>query len=130
MSRRFLIGFLVETINKILYHHICSKSTLHERVRLPAVLKKGSEMSFVNNNILTPTNILGALPPPDMLKAYEAVIPGAAARILELAEVEQKRQIENEKKSLENQYYRLGVIVSFVSYALVIASILIYAVSA
>ena len=71
------------------------------------------------------------LPPPDLLKAYESVLPGAAARILQVAELEQKRMMAaSETLSQDETYYRLGVIVSLVSYCVVIASILVYAVTA
>ena len=41
------------------------------------------------------------LPPPDALEHYERIAPGAAERILRMAEREQEHRIESETKTLE-----------------------------
>jgi uncharacterized membrane protein len=43
----------------------------------------------------------GTVPPPNVVEAYEKMIPGAADRFLQMAEREQQRRIDNEKASAE-----------------------------
>ena len=41
----------------------------------------------------------GAVPPPEMIGAYEAILPGSANRFLQVAEKEQQRRIDNDNAS-------------------------------
>ncbi len=43
----------------------------------------------------------GPIPSPEILEKYEAIIPGAAERILSMAEREAKHRHQNESKALE-----------------------------
>ena len=43
------------------------------------------------------TAYIGAVPPPDMVRAYEEILPGSANRFLQVAEREQQRRIDNDK---------------------------------
>ena len=42
----------------------------------------------------------GPIPPPDMMRAYEEILPGSAERILNMAEREQARQINYDNRGL------------------------------
>jgi uncharacterized membrane protein len=52
----------------------------------------------------------GPLPPPAMLQAYENIVPGAAARILAMAETQASHRRELEKTEQENQHFRFQII--------------------
>ena len=60
----------------------------------------------------------GPLPPPSMLAEYDRIIPGAAERILNLAEQQTKHRIELEKSAIRSEISRswtglwMGLIVS------------------
>ncbi len=54
----------------------------------------------------------GPIPPPDLLRTYEEILPGTADRILAMAEREQKRQIF---------YDNLGLVFGFVAVLCLIA---------
>lgn len=45
----------------------------------------------------------GVLPPPEVLKRYEDVVPGAASRILETVEQEQRHRQSRERAALEQE---------------------------
>ena len=45
----------------------------------------------------------GPLPHPDLLQRYEEILPGAAERILVIAENQQRHQISQERKILEHE---------------------------
>lgn len=53
------------------------------------------------------TSFSGPLPPPDMLKKYEEVLPGSADRIVSLAENEQKIQGRITKNIARNDSLRV-----------------------
>lgn len=45
----------------------------------------------------------GVLPPPEVLKRYEDIVPGAASRILEAVEQEQRRRQNRERQAREQE---------------------------
>lgn len=50
----------------------------------------------------------GPLPPPEMLKGYESVLPGASERILKMAEKQQDHRMYIEKTIVERQIRQSG----------------------
>jgi len=66
----------------------------------------------------------GPLPPPSMLAEYDRIIPGAAERILNLAEQQTKHRIELEKSAIRSEISRswtglwMGLIVSLAACSL------------
>ena len=54
----------------------------------------------------------GPLPPPSALHRYDAIVPGGAARLLQMAEAERAHRFACETKSLEaeNSEARLGLL--------------------
>lgn len=62
----------------------------------------------------------GALPPPEMLKGFEAVLPGSAERILKMAELEQTHRHAEEslarksfdRETLLGQCFAFGIVLS------------------
>ena len=52
----------------------------------------------------------GPLPPPDVMRGYEDIVPGAADRILAMAEKEQQHRFDCEKKIIKGSIFesRLG----------------------
>ena len=51
---------------------------------------------------------IGPLPPPEVLKRYEEVIPGAANRILEMAENQSKHRMQLEKNDSRRSFFGLA----------------------
>jgi uncharacterized membrane protein len=51
----------------------------------------------------------GPLPPPQILEAYERACPGAAHRIIELAEAQSEHRRRMEDKALEGQISAIGM---------------------
>lgn len=51
----------------------------------------------------------GPLPPPEALQRYDAIVPGAANRIFEMAERRHQHQIDQEKAIIELEHYSLGL---------------------
>ena len=49
----------------------------------------------------------GPLPPPAALQRYDEVLPGAAERILAMAETEQQHRMEQEKAFVAQEQYNL-----------------------
>jgi LPXTG-motif cell wall-anchored protein len=71
---------------------------------------------------------IGPLPPPDILSQYDTIVPGAAERILQMAEKEQQHRFDCEKK-VERSAIRVtftGVIFAFLS-VLIISSLVFFA---
>ncbi len=58
----------------------------------------------------------GPLPPPDILRQYDAVIPGAAERILKMAEEQDqhRRRLESAAIAAGHSDARLGLILGFI----------------
>ena len=58
----------------------------------------------------------GPLPPPEMLKGYESVLPGSAERLLSMAENQMKHRIGMESSALDSQMKmsRKGQVLGFV----------------
>ena len=50
----------------------------------------------------------GPLPPPEMLKGYESILPGASERILSMAEKQQEHRMHIEKTSVDRQTKQSG----------------------
>jgi uncharacterized membrane protein len=57
--------------------------------------------------VITATSFSGPLPIPTQLKEYDIVLPGAAERILSMAEKQLEHRISMEKKTLEVQTYSI-----------------------
>ena len=51
----------------------------------------------------------GPLPPPEALQRYDAIMPGAAKRIFEMAERRHQHQIDQEKSIIDLEQYALGL---------------------
>lgn len=64
----------------------------------------------------------GPLPPPEALAAFDAIVPGAAERILVMAEKQQthRHQLESQVVSSNSFAQRLGPILGFVLAALIV----------
>ena len=64
----------------------------------------------------------GPLPPPDALRQYNEIVPGAALRILEMAEKQSQHRIEMEKTVIEGDSKRsyMGLVAAFILSAMVI----------
>jgi uncharacterized membrane protein len=74
----------------------------------------------------------GPLPPPDSFAGYERVLPGAAERIMALAEREHHARIENINLSVRSQVHvvRMGQWLAFLlAMVSVVAAIVFFAVS-
>jgi uncharacterized membrane protein len=70
---------------------------------------------------------IGPIPPPDALAHYDTIIPGAAERILQMAEKEQLHRFDCERKA-ERSAIRvtfIGVIFAFLS-VLIISSLVFF----
>ena len=63
----------------------------------------------------------GPLPHPDILEGYDKIVPGAAERIIDMAENEQKHRISMDEKSISNAVIigYLGIIFAFISVLLI-----------
>lgn len=74
------------------------------------------------------TNFAGPLPPPEVLAKYEAIEPGFANRIVEMAEKQAEHRQEQEKKivTADIKDGRLGIWLAFIlSFTTIIAGVLI-----
>ena len=49
---------------------------------------------------VTAASYTAPIPPPEMFRGYEDVLPGSADRILKMAEIEQQRRLEDERTAL------------------------------
>ena len=58
------------------------------------------------------TSFQGPLPPPDMMKGYESVLPGAAERIMKMAENQSTHRMNMESKSMRMK--KAGQIFGFI----------------
>ena len=79
-----------------------------------------------SQSIETTTTWTGPIPPPDALERYEATLPGAADRILNMAERQIEHRIQLEKKAVGGDSIRsyLGIASALIiSLAIVAASI-------
>lgn len=63
----------------------------------------------------TAASYSGPIPPPSMLASYNEILPGAADRILKMAEDQSKHRQDIEKKVIDNDILtsRLGVVFGF-----------------
>jgi len=64
----------------------------------------------------------GPLPPPTMFKDYDIILPGAAERIISMAEKEQSIREHDNTKTLENDRLRIKGSI-FISILLVLAAV-------
>jgi len=62
------------------------------------------------------TRFSGPIPPPAMLKEYDDLLPGAADRILKMAENQQSHRLVLEKEAVTSELFRskLGMLCGFV----------------
>lgn len=70
----------------------------------------------------------GPIPPPNMIKGYEAILPGAADRIMTMAEKQSSHRQEMERKivSTESRDSLLGILFAFtLGIGCIVASIVI-----
>ncbi len=58
----------------------------------------------------------GPIPPPEMMRAYEDVLPGSADRILKMAEREQERQIDYDNRGLTLGFVAALVLIALSAY--------------
>lgn len=67
-------------------------------------------------SVETTTSWTGPIPPPDVLERYEATLPGAADRIMSMAEMQLAHRIQLEKKVVGGDSSRsyLGLAAAFV----------------
>ena len=72
----------------------------------------------------------GPLPHPDILNRYNEVVPGAAERILKMAENEQEHRLSMDKKATKNVIIMgyLGIIFAFCS-VILLSGLVYYALS-
>lgn len=71
----------------------------------------------------------GPIPPPEAMERYERVVPGAADRIISMAETEQKHRHAYEEKEQSNSYRVICVTVIFAFMALIIVcGIVVFAI--
>ncbi len=72
----------------------------------------------------------GPLPPPEILAGYDKILPGAAERILKMAETQSSHRQEMEKKIIGSEIFQAncGMIFAFiiVLIAIIIGAVLIY----
>lgn len=64
----------------------------------------------------TTTAFSGPIPPPSILKEYDEVVPGAAARILEMAEAQGRHRIDLESRVVKSDIWKsyFGLVFAFV----------------
>ena len=65
----------------------------------------------------------GPIPSPEVIARYEAIIPGAAERILTMAEEQQKHRMDLENRVVNSKISdsRLGIILGFILTIVIIA---------
>lgn len=72
----------------------------------------------------------GPIPPPEVMERYEHIAPGAADRILTMAEIEQRHRHAYEEKEQDSSYRAIFVTIIFAFLALIIVcGIVIFAIS-
>ena len=92
--------------------------------------KKLPQPTTNQSEIIVSRQFSGPLPPPDALAQYDHVVPGAAERILKMAENEAEIRHRNEEKLVDNEVKLtnnmvrssyLGIYFAFASVILMIA---------
>ncbi|MFN8436906.1 MAG: DUF2335 domain-containing protein [Cytophagales bacterium] len=63
--------------------------------------KPNTQSSSITLSTQTTNLYSGPIPNPESLEKYEQILPGAADRILKMAELEQKSRLENNSKLIE-----------------------------
>lgn len=78
-------------------------------------IEQGKETSYRSNKFAHKRKTQGALPSPEVLRAYEALSEGAAAQLLEMAEAEQMHRHEWEDAYLRSytKSHRIGLLFGF-----------------
>lgn len=71
----------------------------------------------------------GPLPHPEILKGYDIIVPGAAERILAMAEKEQAHRIESDKYIIEEQMtqFKRGQMMGFILCLILIVVAIVFA---
>jgi len=84
--------------------------------------KKHPQPFNKHNEVLVSSQFSGPLPPPDALAHYNNIIPGAAERILRMAESEAENRHRNERKVVDNVVRSsfLGIFFAFASVVLMV----------
>lgn len=74
------------------------------------------------------THFAGPLPPPESLAQYDKIVPGAAERIIAMAEKEMEHRHKNEDKTTKSIIVTtvISIVFAFIS-VLVLCAIVIYA---
>lgn len=67
------------------------------------VPERDRERAMSALTIIRQESFAGPIPPPQVLKGYEDILPGSADRILKMAENQQQHRIEIEKKAISSQ---------------------------
>lgn len=66
--------------------------------------------------VSTSTSFSGPIPPPNLLREYDEIVPGTAARIVAMAEAQSRHRIDLEKRvvhsDIRKSYY--GLVFAFV----------------
>lgn len=85
---------------------------MEESSALPQKPTRKVEMQIVKQEVALSS---GPLPPPDILKKYDEVVPGAAERILKMAEAQATHRQSLEKKVITNDTRNsaLGIVFAF-----------------
>jgi uncharacterized membrane protein len=65
--------------------------------------RKLQQQTNDHGKIVVAQQFSGPIPPPDTLAQYDGIVPGAAERILKMAENEAAARIRNEEKLVDNE---------------------------
>ncbi|ERO40943.1 DUF2335 domain-containing protein [Lactiplantibacillus plantarum] len=100
-----------------LIKRIAEASSEEEKKRLFSQLPEKTRMTIARSQVFS-----GPLPPPQQLKEYNDVLPGAADRILKMAErqSEHRQKMEGQVVESNTKNSRLGVIFAFLLGAMII----------
>lgn len=102
-------------------------SAVQEIMKLIPEEKREKAMSALT--VIRQESFAGPIPPPQVLKGYEDVLPGSADRILKMAENQQQHRIEIEKKAISSQAEnsKRGQIFAFIVFILCVIVGLVFA---
>jgi uncharacterized membrane protein len=79
-------------------------------------MRKNKQLQVHSLQQTTAVQLVGPLPPPEILKQYDIALPGGAERIMALAERQSAHRQELEKKVVDSncRNERLGTILGFI----------------
>lgn len=76
-------------------------SAIQEIMKMVPEESRAKAMSALT--VIRQESFAGPIPPPQVLKGYEDILPGSADRILKMAENQQQHRIDIEKKAISSQ---------------------------